>query len=219
MLIRMLDTDPVLYLALVGSVIVSIVLHELGHAYAADRQGDPTPRMLGHFTWNPVVHMGWLSLALVALFGLGFGRTPVQPRNFRNRRWGEAIVSFAGPAVNLTIWLVMVAALVVAVVFGGLGGAAAVDALGPFFKFANLLATLNLLLFVFNMIPVPPFDGFTVAQAFVDFGELGVALRRAGSIPMILVFVVVMNTEVLGWVYGATTQVVLGVTRLLGVTS
>ena len=89
----------------------SIVLHEQSHALAPRGEGDPTPRMLGHLTWNPVVHMGWLSLGLVCLGGDRLGATPVNRRNFRHRRWGDALVSGAGPAVNLFLALVGAAML------------------------------------------------------------------------------------------------------------
>jgi hypothetical protein len=56
-------TDPVGWFTIVAVIVASIVLHELGHALVATWEGDQTPRMLGHLTWNPVVHMGWLSLA------------------------------------------------------------------------------------------------------------------------------------------------------------
>lgn len=176
----LIDTNPALYVILVAGVIVSVVLHELGHAYAAEWQGDPTPRMLGHMTLNPVKHMGWLSLALAAVFGFAFGATPVQPRNFRDRRWGDVLVSFAGPAVNLALFA-----------FSAVVAALVIDAGASRFlqSFWYWMAFLNLLLFAFNMFPLPPFDGFTVAKGFVSFGDLEYTLRRSQFMNLVIAIV------------------------------
>lgn len=182
MFINLLTADPGLYMIVLLGVITSVVLHELGHAFAAEWQGDPTPRMLGHMTWDPRVHMGWLSLGFAAVLGFAFGRTPVQPRNFRNRRWGDAMVSFAGPAVNVAL------ALLSAMVAGG-ALASGVDDGSLVAQFWVWMCLLNVLLFVFNMIPLPPFDGYSVARAFVSFGSLDATLRRSGMMNVIIAIV------------------------------
>lgn len=183
MFIRWLFDDPVHWATRVAIVIVSIVLHELGHGLAATWQGDPTPRIRGHLTWNPVVHMGWLALGLLAFFGIAFGRTPVTPAYFRNRRWGETLVSLAGPAVNLLLATVGAATVVLAVRFGGAGAdSVTVDIWGT-------VVYLNALLFLFNLIPLPPFDGFHALEGAFDLGNLGSTLRSLGWYPMILAFV------------------------------
>ena len=69
----------------VVTVIISIVLHELAHGWAAIWQGDDTPRQMGHMTADPMVHMGGFSLLMLALVGIAFGAMPVNPRNFRSR--------------------------------------------------------------------------------------------------------------------------------------
>jgi Zn-dependent protease len=215
-MLQLLDVSPLLYLLVVLSVVVSIVLHELGHAYAATAEGDPTPRMLGHLTWNPVVHMGWLSLALVAVLGIGFGRTPVTPRNFRDKRWGRVKVSFAGPAVNLALWIVCTTVLAL---FARVAPTAVAEARVEGVSLTLVvrwMAVLNLVLFGFNMIPLPPFDGFTVLRGFVDLGNLGLRLQSLGSIPMILAFVVVYQLDVFGWAETATKTLYEGTLILLG---
>lgn len=197
--LTMLFEDPRLYVLIVVVVMVSVVLHELGHALAATWEGDPTPRLRGHFTWNPVVHMGWLALALLAVVGVTFGRTPVTPAYFRHRRWGEAIVAFAGPATNLVLALV---ATVVLATLAGLGRLDLHDR-GSFVSLvtgahASLAAVfwfqvlwMNVTLFFLNMIPLPPLDGFTVAEGTFDLGEIGPTLRRAGFLPLIVAILIV----------------------------
>ena len=88
-------------------VIVSICLHELGHGWAAIWEGDDTPRQTGHMTINPMVHMGGYSIIAFLLLGFAWGLMPVNPGNFRHRRWGDAIVAVAGPAVNLILAVIL----------------------------------------------------------------------------------------------------------------
>lgn len=192
MFLTMLFEEPVLYLTLVAIVIVSIVLHELGHAIAASWEGDPTPRIRGHLTWNPVVHMGWLGIGLLLLVGLSFGRTPVTPAMFRHRRWGEVIVSAAGPAVNLFL------SVFAAFVYEGMLRAGAVGeddwkTAGTAAFFWIRMLYLNLSLFFLNMIPLPPLDGFTVAEGSFNLGEIGQFLRRAVPYTLIVAFFIVQS--------------------------
>jgi len=180
--IESLFKDPVRWATTVFVVIASVVLHELGHAVAATWEGDPTPRNRGHLTWNPVVHMGWLSLGLTAVIGIAWGLTPVTPAYFRHRRWGEVIVAAAGPAVNLV--LAVASALVLALV----EHQAPRGALAGFWETALVL---NVALFLLNVIPVPPLDGFTVAQGTFDLGELAHWLRRMRPWPLLVVLLLI----------------------------
>lgn len=184
------------YLVTLCVIVGSIVLHELGHGLAALWEGDTTPRIQGRMTWNPVVHMGWLSLALAATVGIAWGLMPVNPRMFRHRRWGDAIVSFAGPAVNIA--LVVVAAAVLAFT----DPVSIADSFGPARSLAVVfwvqVLAMNALLAVFNLLPFPPLDGFTVFDSFVETGNLGAWLRAASPLP-ILAAMWVMRQGVDDW--------------------
>ncbi len=94
MFILTLRDDPLFFFATALTVVVSICLHELAHGWAAIRQGDDTPIQLGHMTFNPMVHMGSVSLLLFVFTGIAFGAMPVNPLRFRSR-YGQAIVSGA----------------------------------------------------------------------------------------------------------------------------
>ncbi|MFV1959536.1 MAG: site-2 protease family protein, partial [Planctomycetota bacterium] len=102
LLISQAFTDPVFFFSVIATVVASVTLHELGHAYAAIAQGDPTPRLAGRLTLDPLVHMGPTSLLVLVLVGIAWGQTPVDPTRFRSR-YGDALVSFAGPLVNLVL--------------------------------------------------------------------------------------------------------------------
>ena len=156
------EMDPMFLVAWVFWVIASICLHELAHGWAAIRQGDDTPIHTGHMTWNPMVHMGGTALILFAIFGFTYGAMPVDPSRFRSR-YGDAFVAAAGPLCNLLQFGTLMTALILWVSFG--------SGLDPtFFKnmqtFLFVGCAINLLGFLFNLIPVPPLDGWRIASDF-----------------------------------------------------
>ena len=99
-----------LFLSVVLTVVISIVLHELAHGWAALWQGDDTPRTSGHMTPDPLVHMGGMSLVALVLVGIAWGMMPVNPNHFRSR-YGDALVAAAGPAMNMALALVSLTGL------------------------------------------------------------------------------------------------------------
>lgn len=145
-------------------VVLAICLHELGHGWAALRQGDPTPAVTGHMTWNPVVHMGPTSLVLFAVTGMAFGAMPVDPTRFRGRH-AEALVALAGPAVNAVLAVVSAVGAALVGSYAPLGGTSPLwDNLSMFFVMG---ATLNVALAAFNLLPIPPLDGSRVVATYV----------------------------------------------------
>jgi Zn-dependent protease len=150
-------------------VIGSIVLHELGHGWAALACGDDTPRESGHMTWNPLVHMGWPSLIAFAILGIAWGAMPINPNRFRHKG-DEALVALAGPMMNV---LLAVGAIVLYAVWVGAAGGYWFGAKAPNNLYDNVLtflrlgALLNIALAVFNLLPVPPLDGFRVLMTFI----------------------------------------------------
>ena len=166
----------------VVTVIISIVLHELAHGWAAIWQGDDTPRQMGHMTPNPMVHMGGMPLLMLAVVGMAFGAMPVNPQNFRSR-YGDALVSAAGPAMNFLLALVSLIVLALWLKQSGIApdGPAKNGQL-----FLTVFCSINIALGIFNLLPVPPLDGSAILGNFVP------AYRRLmdslGN-PMILFFI------------------------------
>ncbi len=174
-------------LALVVPILIlSMVLHELAHAYVANRLGDPTARMLGRLTPNPLVHidpMGSIMFAATWILSGGsflFGWAkpiPVQPRFFNHPQRGFAIVAIAGPLTNILIAYVI--ALVYVWVFSY-----------PTGLLGEVLATafvMNVLLAVFNMLPIPPLDGSRVLAAFMP-REMAAAWGRLDQFGFMILF-------------------------------
>ena len=145
--------------------VFSVTLHELAHGWAAIWQGDQTPRIYGRMTWNPVVHMGWMSLILLALVGFCGGMMPTDPSQYRWGRRGRIVVSGAGPAMNIA--LALLCWTVVGVLVGKGIDRADEDALTTrLFEFALIGGMLNGVMALFNMLPLPPFDGASVVAGF-----------------------------------------------------
>jgi len=162
-------TPEALALGLTQYVVLlfSLSVHESAHAWTALRQGDPTAQSLGRISLNPLVHIdlfGTVVMPLVMIFTgvplLGWAKpTPVNPRHFRNLRAGQIIVSGAGPVSNLLLALVFTAGLFVAVRV--LPGPLQEQ---PVAQFLSLGIQLNVLLAIFNLVPLPPLDGSHVVE-------------------------------------------------------
>lgn len=146
-------------------LILSIIAHEVAHGYAADYLGDPTARLAGRLTLNPISHIDTMGSIFIPLFLIlsnspflfGWAKpVPYNPYNLRAKRWGEALVAIAGSATNLFL----------AVIFGlvlrygemlGFGSTA--------LSIAAIITFTNLFLGLFNLLPFPPLDGFTALRA------------------------------------------------------
>ena len=150
--------EPQLFVAFVIAVIVGFTLHEFSHAAVASLLGDQTARSQGRLTLNPIPHLDPLGSIAIILAGLGWARpVPVNPAALRSRRLGEVMVSLAGPAANFVVALVSVIALRIAYPATGL----TFDV--PFsLQLLYTLVAVNVLLGVFNLLPIPPLDGSTL---------------------------------------------------------
>jgi Zn-dependent protease len=152
-------------------LILSLSFHEAAHAWTSDRLGDPTARMLGRITMNPMAHIDWIGTVLfplVAMFSglplIGWAKpVPVSWQNLKSPRRDFAVVAAAGPISNLVLAF-GAAAILMAVPGGGSALAADATTLGGFL---TLFVVTNVLLAVFNMVPVPPLDGGNVISGIV----------------------------------------------------
>jgi len=190
--------DP-LQIAMIVALILSVVLHEMAHGYAANWLGDPTARLQGRLSPNPLVHidplMSVILPGLLVLSGspLLFGAAkpvPYNPYNFTNQKWGEAIVAAAGPVANIFIALVF-AVLVQSAEFMQLSN--------TFVELAISIIILNIFLAFFNLVPIPPLDGSKILPKFLPY-TLAIryeAFRQVMERNIALSFVIVIGAFIL----------------------
>ncbi|MBN2879036.1 MAG: site-2 protease family protein [Clostridia bacterium] len=138
-------------------VIIAFTLHEFMHAYTADRFGDPTPRSNGRLTLNPMVHIDWIGFILILIAGFGWAKpVPTIPRNYTNYKKGRIMVSLAGPLTNLVLAFIGLFILHFS--------HSAISQSFILLKFLNVFVSINVVLFAFNLLPVPPLDGATLVE-------------------------------------------------------
>ena len=150
---------PAFYFFWIISVAFSICVHEFSHAAAASAFGDDTARANGFMTLNPLRVMGITSMICLALFGIAWGAVPINPWAYR-KKYQPALVAAAGPFANLAL----------AVVFGIIFRLLALVSLpagSAILLFTGVACRANCLLFVFNMLPIPMLDGWSVLRPFV----------------------------------------------------
>ena len=177
------------------ALIFSIILHEVAHGYAANALGDPTAKLQGRLTLNPLPHIDPIGsvllpgLLVLTNAGILFGwakPVPYNPYNLRDQRWGEAIVSIAGVAVNLAL----------AVLFAFIGRFAVDAGMGEFAALSFMVAWVNLFLGLFNLIPFPPLDGFGVLRGILPY-RYGAGLRelemRMGGFTGLILFLLLFS--------------------------
>lgn len=145
------------YFSWIACVVVSIILHELGHGWMALRLGDSTPNDLNRMNFSPLVHMGPLSIGVMLVTGIAWGAMPINPTKLRGR-YGEALVAVAGPAVDLILAILGIAAAVIWLRITGELPEENTPAKNAF-DMLWIFASLNLVVIVLNLIPAPPLDG------------------------------------------------------------
>ena len=184
MLIDTLFTNPVSYLMMAVSLLFALTVHEYFHAQAADWQGDKTARAMGRLTLNPLAHLDVVGALFIFTVGFGWGK-PV-PFNFhalKNKKWGPALVAAAGPLANFAM------ALVVGFIlrFGHISNIQLIN-------FFAMFVWLNVILGVFNLIPVPPLDGSHLILAVWPWKweKHRVAFMRGGFLAIITAVIFMM---------------------------
>lgn len=199
------------FLFLLPILIVSMTLHEMAHGYVAWRLGDPTSKMLGRLSPNPIRHVDPLGTAMFAITWFGSGGTflfgwakpiPVQPRFFNHPQRGMATVAVAGPIVNFVIALLFAAYLVHGPELSGIAGQVVVAAF-----------LVNIVLGIFNLFPIPPLDGSRIVGAVMPRAmyERWIELDRYGMIILLGIFFLFRGPffEIIGTLTQAVTRVMI----------
>ncbi len=202
MIFRLLDQfqiDPISALislaAFAVALVIGITVHEFSHAWSATQLGDHTARQQGRLTLNPVAHLDPIGTILIFVAGFGWGKpTPVSPANIRiGERAGMAVVAFAGPVSNLIV------ATLAALPFRL--GTISLPSAGIDARFLQALVLWNLVLAIFNLLPIAPLDGFKIALGILPrsiatyFGRT----ERFGIVILLLIVLAdsILNTGIL----------------------
>lgn len=178
-----------LKLAFAITAVLAFAYHEYAHAIVADRLGDPTPRSLGRMSPNPIRHLSAMGLIMLFIFGFGWATTPVNPNQLRgNPRTSMMKVAIAGPLANLAMAILFA----LPIRFGLAPESYSTGYIPTAYEFCSMGVSINLLLFTFNLIPVPPLDGFTILLGLLpaDLSYQLAALRQYGS--MILLGLIIL---------------------------
>jgi len=174
-----LFTNPLAFFLWAIALIIAITIHEFSHAWAADRLGDPTPRVSGRLNLNPLSHLDPVGTLAILLIGFGWGKPVVfDPYNLRDPRRDAALISLAGPVSNLILATLL--SVIVKVFIPGYS---------LFTLFAVPTITLNVMLAIFNLVPVYPLDGEKILAGFLSpqlAREYSSIMRQYGT--LILIF-------------------------------
>lgn len=185
--------DPAVFLGLLLALVVGISVHEFSHAWMANRLGDPTASSQGRLTLNPLSHLDLMGTIMIFLIGFGWGKpVPYNPANLRNGPIsGGAMVAIAGPAANI------VTAAALGFLFQNLISLSGASVDGTTEAIATILAIvvqINIALAIFNIIPIPPLDGYRVLLRFLPPHVVPSISRLELQGPFLLLIIVLLDS-------------------------
>lgn len=155
-----LFTSPILFLVWTIALLAAITIHEFAHAWMADQLGDPTARLAGRLSLNPFDHLDPIGTLALFIFRFGWGKpVPIDPFNLRNPRRDSAFISLAGPASNFLLAIVLAAVLRFLPIIN--------LNLAIFNLFLSPIIIMNIMLGVFNLLPLNPLDGGKILIGFL----------------------------------------------------
>ena len=197
-------TSPSYWMMLLYSipaVLLALSIHEYSHAFAAYKCGDPTARNPGRMTLDPVKHLDPIGLICLLLFRFGWAKpVPVNSRNFKHPKKDNIIVSLSGIIANFILSFIAAAVLFIAIGLGVTNGI--------FIHIMVPIITLNITLGIFNLIPIPPLDGFQFLSSFLTRKASAVinVLYRYGFIILLILII----SGFTGWLLGNFTYWLIG---------
>ena len=207
----------------------AITCHEVSHGYVAWRYGDPTARMMGRLTLNPLKHIDIIGTLMIVFIGIGWAKpVPVVYENLRHPRRDMIWVAAAGPVTNIIIAVISAVVLRMIVTYANpaASGSPLAMMVEPVVLMLAFSVYINLLLAIFNMIPIPPLDGGRVLTGVLPWRQAN-ALSRLEPYGMMIIIVLVFFTNIFSTIIspilytgvtllaGPQSGLVMGVTRLM----
>jgi Zn-dependent protease len=206
----LLRDEPQLFAAFVIAVIVGITLHEFSHAAVASLQGDQTARAQGRLTLNPLAHLDPLGSIALIVAGFGWGRpVPVTPSRLRNRRFGHVLVGLAGPAANFVLAIVSVVALRIAYRPADL-----TFDVNFTLRLLDTLVAVNVILGVFNLLPIPPLDGSTLLSILLPPSRQNIVRFLDQYGVFLLLALLILAPNLLTPIFRSITEAIYGLVGL-----
>ena len=199
---------------LAAPILIAVTFHEVAHGWIADRLGDPTARLLGRLTLNPIKHLdpiGTLVFFLTRMIGWA-KPVPVNPLNFRDPLKGMMWVAIAGPVTNLFLAAVSAAILRLLIASGILFDTSISFVMEPIRMMIYMSVIINVGLAVFNFLPIPPLDGSKVLMGLLsrEQAEVFVKIEPYGFIILILFIMTNIDRMILSPIIGFTVSLLLG---------
>lgn len=211
-----LFNNPVGFVGWLVALIIAITIHEFSHAFVADRLGDPTPRMQGRLTLNPMAHLDPMGTLMILIARFGWGKPVVfDAYNLKNPQRDTALISIAGPISNILV-AVVASILLRFTLLSRMGlseGSIEATLLSIGFIFLPPIIMLNIGLAVFNLVPIHPLDGFKIVQGILpsEYARQWAELEPYGMIFLLfLVFPIFGSVSPLSQITGPIINILLG---------
>lgn len=200
------------------TLVIAFTLHEFAHAFSADKFGDPTPRSMGRVTLDPRAHLDLLGSIMILLLGFGWAKPVwIKRSNFRHPRTMSIVVALVGPLANLL--LVFISMLVLYIVASSVGFESMNS--GTFqavHVFLSYMVGINVVLFIFNLLPLPPLDGYRILSEFLPLRtRLKVQQYEQWFVYIFLLFVFLppLYNAVLGPIFGLQDPILEFLDRII----
>ena len=180
------------FLYFLPALLISLSVHEFAHAFMAYKLGDRSQKALGRMTLNPLAHIDWWGFLCIVLFGFGWGKPViVDDRNFKNRAKGNMLTALAGPMSNLLMAVIFTVILKICMMVGLVDFAISTTSGNVITNMLVLSIQFNVIFGIFNMLPIPPFDGSKVLFYFLPQKFKGIMYTlETYSFYIILIFII-----------------------------
>jgi len=200
--------NPIEFLGILLAFLIAITVHEFAHGYVADRLGDPTARVMGRLTLNPLAHLDLFGSLMILFAPFGWAKpVPIDPFNLRHPRKDTALISLAGPAANLLTAGLFAGIIHLLLLTSGVLSTISI-------QLFTMVVILNVNLAIFNLIPIHPFDGFAIVRGILP-EEAARQWQQLEGLGMIMILLLVFPLFGSSPILSLLSPVVSAITNLL----